>query len=61
MAKRNDDATFFFISLVEEFPALWDTSSDMYSKTNIKVSIWQKIAEQMRARFPQFGPYTVGE
>lgn len=39
MAELNDDAAFFFISFVEEFPALWDTSSDLYSKTNIKASI----------------------
>ncbi|CAN7976118.1 unnamed protein product [Ixodes persulcatus] len=59
MAKLNDDASFFLISLVEEFPALWDISSELYSKTNLKASIWEKIAEEMFARFPQFAPYTV--
>ncbi|KAM7289016.1 hypothetical protein ISCGN_029153 [Ixodes scapularis] len=34
-------------------------SSELYSKTNLKTSIWEKIAEEMFTRFPQFAPYTV--
>lgn len=62
MIKLNDEATFFFfISLVEEFLALRDISSELYLKTNFKASIWKKIVEEMFARFLEFAPDTVGE
>lgn len=57
----DDEATFFFLSLVEQFPALWDMSSEDYSRSHLKNSIWQQIGAEMGARYPQFAPYSVGE
>ncbi|KAG0439226.1 hypothetical protein HPB47_016716 [Ixodes persulcatus] len=55
----DDEATFFFLSLVEQFPALWDMSSEDYSRSHLKNSIWQQIGAEMGARYPQFAPYSV--
>ncbi|CAN7939024.1 unnamed protein product [Ixodes hexagonus] len=55
----DDDSTLFLMSLVEEYPALWDIGSPDYSKSHLKTSIWQQVSEDMTGRFPQFGPYTV--
>lgn len=49
------------ISLVEDFPVLWDTGNEDYNKTHVKYSIWKQIAEEMVVRHPEFAPYTVGE
>lgn len=57
----NDEATFHFLSLAEQYPCLWDTGSADYSKTNLKTSVWEQVAKEMMGRFPQFGPYSAGE
>lgn len=61
MAKIGDVATHFLISLVEDFPVLWDTGNANDNKTHVKCSIWKQIAEEMAVRHPEFAPYTVGE
>lgn len=57
----SDEATFHLLSLVEQYPCLWDTGSADYSKTNLKTSVWEHIGMEMMERFPQFGPYSAGE
>ncbi|CAN7945776.1 unnamed protein product [Ixodes pacificus] len=54
----SDEATFHLLSLVEQYPCLWDTGSADYSKTNLKTSVWEHIGMEMMERFPQFGPYS---
>lgn len=57
----SDEATFHFLSLVEQYPCLWDTGSAEYSNTNMKTSLREHIGKEMMERFSQFGPYSAGE
>lgn len=56
-----DDATMFFIALVEQFPAVWDTNREDYCNKHLKEALWQKIATEMEAEWPAFGPYNAGQ
>lgn len=56
-----DDATMFFIALVEQFPAVWDTNREDYCNKHLKEALWQKIATEMEAEWPAFGPYNAGK
>ncbi|KAH6928377.1 hypothetical protein HPB50_014967 [Hyalomma asiaticum] len=55
----SDDAAFFFIHVVEEFPTLWDVSRADYADTVLKQSIWEHIVEKMKENWPAHGPYSV--
>ncbi|KAL3213939.1 hypothetical protein MRX96_007339 [Rhipicephalus microplus] len=54
-----DDATFYFIHIVEEFPTLWDLSRADYADVVKKQSVWEHIVEDMKKNWPTYGPYTV--
>ncbi|KAL1484697.1 hypothetical protein MTO96_032434 [Rhipicephalus appendiculatus] len=54
-----DDATFYFIHIVEEFPTLWDLSRADYADVAKKQSIWEHIVEEMK-KWPTDGPYSIG-
>ncbi|KAH8038454.1 hypothetical protein HPB51_001569 [Rhipicephalus microplus] len=53
----SDDATFFLLRLVEQFPALWDMTLAEYADTTVKESIWERIAKEMNEEWPAYGPY----
>ncbi|KAH6933264.1 hypothetical protein HPB50_013918 [Hyalomma asiaticum] len=57
-SRMSDDATLHFLSLVEQFPALWDPSREEYANAILRSTLWQKIAEEMQQRHPGSGPYT---
>ncbi|XP_029833166.2 uncharacterized protein LOC115317647 [Ixodes scapularis] len=56
-SKLSDEATIFFISLVEHLPALWDTTVSEYANSLLKCTLWQQVADKMEDRFPECGPY----
>ncbi|KAH7956193.1 hypothetical protein HPB52_006837 [Rhipicephalus sanguineus] len=55
----SDDATFFLLRLVEQFPALWDMTLAKYADTTVKDTIWERIASEMNEEWPAYGPYDV--
>ncbi|KAL1477349.1 hypothetical protein MTO96_035800 [Rhipicephalus appendiculatus] len=59
MATRSYDATLYFLSLVEQFPTLWDTGRDDYSNNPKKQALWERVAKEMAAKYPAHGPYNV--
>ncbi|KAH7969675.1 hypothetical protein HPB52_021023 [Rhipicephalus sanguineus] len=59
MATWSDDATLYFLSLVEQFPTLWDTGRDDYSNNPKKQALWERVAKEMTAKYPAHGPYNV--
>ncbi|KAH6932645.1 hypothetical protein HPB50_008229 [Hyalomma asiaticum] len=57
-SRLNDEATLFFLSLVEQFPALWDPSRDDYANNILRSTLWQHISKEMQKQYPDGGPYT---
>ncbi|KAH8029735.1 hypothetical protein HPB51_009110 [Rhipicephalus microplus] len=57
----SDDATFFLLRLVEQFPALWDMTLAEYADTTVKESIWERIAKEMNEEWPAYGPYDAND
>lgn len=55
----SEDAIFSLLSLVEQYPVLWDTRRDDYANTDVKASVWLDIAGHMLILYPQFAPYTI--
>lgn len=55
-SRFTDDATYFFLSLVEQFPALWNPSRDDYSNSILRSTLWQQISDEMQQRYPDCGP-----
>ncbi|KAH9372224.1 hypothetical protein HPB48_003431 [Haemaphysalis longicornis] len=58
MAEWNDDQVRYFVSLVEQFPTLWDSSRSDFCDSMKKRSIWGNIVDEMSLRYPENGPYT---
>ncbi|KAM7293036.1 uncharacterized protein ISCGN_026166 [Ixodes scapularis] len=56
-SKLSDEASMFFISLVEHFPALWDMTMSEYANNALKGALWRQIADEMEDRYPECGPY----
>lgn len=59
-SKLSDEASMFFISLVEHFPALWDMTMSEYANNALKGALWRQIADEMEDRYPECGPYVPG-
>lgn len=61
MATWNDDQVLYFVALVQQFPALWDSSRNEYNDTFKKRALWNNIVEEMNAKYPENGPYDAGK
>ncbi|XP_077492176.1 uncharacterized protein LOC144103289 [Amblyomma americanum] len=59
MASWSDDATFYFLALVQQFPTLWDSSRDDFLMCPKKEHLWHSICKQMSSEHPAHGPYSV--
>ncbi|KAK8772549.1 hypothetical protein V5799_024207 [Amblyomma americanum] len=59
-ASWSDDATFYFLALVQQFPTLWDSSRDDFLMCPKKEHLWHSICKQMSSEHPAHGPYSVG-
>ncbi|XP_050043780.3 uncharacterized protein [Dermacentor andersoni] len=59
MCSWSDDEVFYFVSLVEQFPALWDSSRNDYNDNAKKRYLWNKVAGEMNENYLENGPYEV--
>ncbi|KAL1471119.1 hypothetical protein MTO96_040094, partial [Rhipicephalus appendiculatus] len=57
MSTWGEEATLYFLSLVEYYPELWHPSTVDYSDSQKKQKLWSRIAEDMTALYPGCGPH----